>query len=141
MSNTGSHFSLRTTEPNRVIVSLANEIALVRKKRATGRHKTSMNRVSLTQWGDVRICLQPTWCCPTDKSGILLQAFGNLLLWVSSCSLLSNATTLKKYPHTHSFSSFTLMVASSLVSCRDRPGVANAACLLPLACLKCLFWL
>lgn len=100
------------------------------EERATGRYKTSMGRVSLIQWGDVRIFLQPTWCWPTDKSGISLQAFENLLLWVSSCSLLSN--TMNKYPHTHAFSSFTLMVTSSLVSCRDCPGVANAACLLPL---------
>ena len=91
-----------------------------------------MNRVSLIQWGDVRICLQPIWWCPTDKSGISLQAFGNLLLRAFSCSLLRNTIALNKYPHTHSFSSFTSMVTSSLVSCRDCPGVANAACLLPL---------
>lgn len=76
--------------------------------------------------------MQPTWCCPTDQSGVLLQAFGNLLPQVSSCSLLRNTMALNKYPHTHSFSSFTLTVASSLASCRDCPGVANAAHLLPL---------
>lgn len=38
----------------------------------------------------------------------------------------------KKYPHSHSFSSFILMVTSSLVSFRDCPGMGNAACLLSL---------
>jgi len=109
------------------------EYLWLEKRRATGRHKPSMNQVSLVQRDGVRICLQLTWCCPTNKSGISLQAFGNLLLRVSSCSLQSNTMALNKYPHTHSFSSSTFTVTSSLVSCRDCPGVANAACLLSVA--------
>lgn len=59
-----------------------------------------MNWLSLIQCGDVTVCLQPAWCCPTDKSGISLQAFGNLLLWDSSGSLQSNVIALHKKTQT-----------------------------------------
>lgn len=63
-----------------------------------------------------------------DKSHILLQAYGNLLLQVCSFSLLSDTMALNA--HIPSLSSVTLTVSFSLVSFRDCPNVANASCFL-----------
>lgn len=132
ISNTGGHFSVRTTELSRVIVPLADEIALVGKKRATGRHKTIMNWVSLIQWGD---CIKLLEAC------LVLSHWRK---WHLVASLWESAATryllqLTEQHHgseliaSHSlFLLFYLMVTSSLVSCKERPGVANAACFLPL---------
>lgn len=104
-----------------------NEIVLIRRRRATGRHKLSVNWASVIQWSDIRICLQSTWCFAMDKSHILLKLLG---ICCYRFPLAAYWGTPWLWILTLTLSSVTLTISSSLVSFRDCPSVASASWLL-----------